>query len=97
MPKYKLKIENPSVDGITGHHTVDVHIIETLEDGTEVKGIEERYGVDSLALESAHSGDVNSWLKHVGREMLEKHIRRSKAHIELVNLAGTTIEIEEKP
>jgi len=100
MPKYQLKIENPSVDGVTGHHTVEVYIIEQADSGDgsggsveTILGIKEKYGIESSALDLRYSGDVNRWLADVGKEMLEKHQRRRNAHYELTNLHGKTIDL----
>jgi len=102
MPKYQLKIENPSVDGVTGHHTVEVYIIEQADSGDAgngggsvetILGIKEKYGIESSALDLRYGGDVNQWLADVGREMLEKHQRRRSAHHELANLHGKTIDL----
>jgi len=100
MPKYQLKIENPSVDGVTGHHTVEVYIIEQADSGDAgngnvetILGIKEKYGIESSALDLRYSGDVNRWLADVGKEMLEKHQRRRNAHYELTNLHGKTIDL----
>jgi len=94
MTKYQLHVAKPSVNGTTGHHTVECHIIEHPDDGGgPVHGIMEKYGIDSLALTSLYGGDVNKWLQSVGQEMLVKHQRRQQINTDLANLANKTIDL----
>ena len=97
MSTYQLKIENPSIDGTTGHHMVRVHIVEQVDAEQTVHGIKEVYGIDSTALDLKFAGDVNKWLQWVGQEMLAKHIRRTKVQAELLTMHGKTIDLTENP
>jgi hypothetical protein len=98
MPKYKCKIENPSVNGVNGHHSVLIHIIETSDDGKQTtKGIPETYAIDSGIMESKYSGNVHQWLQDISKEMLVKHKSRQLAHMELINMAGMTFDLEDSP
>jgi hypothetical protein len=94
MPNYKLEIVETSIDGTTGHHVAHVRVIECDDEGNRTAvGVLESYGIDALALESLHSGDIDIWLAAVGREMRAKHERRMKIHHELTLKHGTTIDI----
>lgn len=95
MAKYQCKIENPSIHGVTGHHTVEVHILEFADDGQTLidKGTMEVYGIDIDALDRLHDGDVKKWLAKVANEMLEKHQRRRRIHASLNALLGTSLDI----
>jgi len=93
MP-YELVIENPSINGITGHHTIQVHICELDEDGKLIdKGIMEVYGIDSLALTRRFDGSLDKWLGWVGQEMLYKHKRRRAAQDQLLTMQGRRIKL----
>lgn len=91
--KYHLSIDNASIDGTTGHHTVQVHIEETGEDDQVRHGIAETYGIDSTALHLAYGGIETEWLKVVATDMLAKHKRRTDIQQRLLSMAGQKIEI----
>jgi hypothetical protein len=94
MPTYKLKIEKSSIDGTTGHHTADVYIIESSDDGqTLTPGIKERYGIESQALIRKFNGDINKWLAQIGQEMLAKHLSRTQIQTELLGMSGKMIDL----
>jgi hypothetical protein len=94
MSKYQLKIEKPSVDGTTGHHTILVHIIELTDSNQTIAGIKETYAIESTALDLKFGGDIQKWLQWVGQEMLTKHVRRTQSHMELISLNGKTIDLD---
>ena len=81
--------------GTTGHHTVQVHIEETLDNGTVVHGTPEVYGCESIALERRHGGKIEAWREWVAREMLAKHKRRALAHAEIMGWSGQRFDIPE--
>ena len=92
MPKFQLKITHPSIHGVTGHHTVQLQIIET--DGNSViEGISETYGIDSVGLQAKYNGNVHLWLRDASKEMLERHQHRRAAQTELLSLDGETIDL----
>jgi hypothetical protein len=97
MPKYQCRVENPSVHGVTGHHTVEVYILEFADDGTTVvdHGIMEKYGIDIDALDLLYAGDVKKWLAKIANEMLEKHQRRRRVQASLNALLGSELDIKD--
>jgi hypothetical protein len=100
MTKFQLKISNPSIHGVTGHHTVNAVIVESTLDGDltgTVHGVPETHGIDSMALQTKYDGDVHKWLADIGKEMLERHHQRNAAQTELLAMDGKTLELEEIP
>jgi hypothetical protein len=87
--KYYLVIESASINGTTGHHTVQVHI----ERGNE-RDVPETYGIDSTALQSLYGGDEQKWLASVGREMAAKYIRRQAIQSRLIQMSGQRISVD---
>jgi hypothetical protein len=94
MAKYQLKVLNPSIHGVTGHHTIEVIVVETADNGSTIEGVPEKYGIDSMVLRDVYAGDVKKWLQVVGQEMLEKHQQRQAAHLDLLALDGQSIDLK---
>ena len=92
--KYQLVVTSSGINGTTGHHTIQCHIEETRDDGTTVKGISDTFGIESTALDRAHNNDPSDWLKWVGEQMLNRHIRRSLAHAEISTWHGKKFDIQ---
>jgi hypothetical protein len=93
MSTFKLVVENGNIAGTTGHHVVQVHIEETLDDRTVVRGISETYGIESCALVRRHGGDIHKWREWVAQEMLAKHKRRTAAHAEIMQWSGKKFDV----
>lgn len=89
----KLRIREISVDGHNGHVTAHFHV-EEEKDGQWVQGAVETHGIDPIALQRRFKGDVQEWLKYVGRVMKENHIRRTAIHAKMVHhLKGEAIDL----
>lgn len=90
---YQLVIDNGSITSTTGHHTIDCHIEETQADGTIVKGMPERYGIEGRALRLKHNGDANLWREWVAGEMLRHHQARVAVNAEVMQWNGKKFDI----
>ena len=98
MPdRYHLIVLDADVEGVTGHHKVQVRVDKVVEDGATVitiPGTAETYGIDIGVLQSVYGGDEQRWLREkVGREMVEKHKRREMVNGRLIAMKGEKIEI----
>jgi hypothetical protein len=94
MPStYKLVVDNGSLSGVTGHHTIQCHVEETLDDGTIVQGIPEVFGIEAIALQRAHDGDPVKWRTWVAGVMADRHKRRQLAHAEIMQWSGKKFDI----
>lgn len=94
MPTYELQIDNPSINGITGHHQVQVRILEYDDEGKLADhGIMEVYGIDSLALERRFDSSLEKWLGWVAQEMLYKHKSRRTIQDRLLTMDGRRIKL----
>lgn len=91
--RYQLEIIDSSVQGVTGHHTVQARIIATIGDGSVATGIPETYGIDSPVLQSTYNGDVGKWIGKIAGDMLAKHQRREMIQMELIQFKGKKIDI----
>jgi hypothetical protein len=90
----KLRIREISTDGHNGHITAHLHI-EHDHDGQVVQGALETFGIDPIALDRRFNGSVGQWLAWVGRQMKDKHQRRTAVHADLSGLKGKTIDVGE--
>ena len=94
MPSdYKLVVTSGNLSGVTGHHEIICHILETNSDGTVVKGTPETYGIESVALDRKFNGNINAWRNWVGQDMLLKHQRKQLAHAEVLQWTGKKFDI----
>jgi len=91
--EYNLKVTNPTVDGTTGHHTIEVVVID--DGGGE--GVPEKYGIDLPSLDGRFGGDIEKWREWVGQEMLAKHLRRQQVKGEIAKWHGQKFAIPSEP
>jgi hypothetical protein len=89
---YRVIFDNPDINTITGHHTIEAVIEEFANDGS-MKGVKEKYGISLAEINSRFSGSVDKWLAWVGRDMLTKHKSRHGVHTELMSKRGVAIEV----
>lgn len=84
---YTMRVANIYVDGTTGHHRMDVTIVEKAGDSTIV-GVTETYGIDLASLNSKFGGSIEKWREWVHAEMLKKHLNRMSVHHEMAQWEG---------
>ena len=94
---YKLVVTSSGINGTTGHHTINVYVQETRDDGTIIDGVPEVHGIEAVALGlkfGTNPNNVDKWREDVGRIMLDRHIRRSLAHAEISTWHGKKFDIQ---
>lgn len=92
-----LHIIDISKNATTGLITMEARIIETVDAGSgkgEVIGAVERFHVEALDIANNYGGDVERWLQHKGREMLQRHKLRTAAHNDIGKWHGRRMEIK---
>jgi hypothetical protein len=90
---YHLKIDEVSRNGINGHLTAAVRIIDD-SDPVHGQGTPEVYGIESLELVKRFGGDVERWLTdRVGPQMLDKHVSRTQVFVNAGKLKGKKIKL----
>ena len=91
--RYQLVITSAGITGTTGHHTVQCHIQETHDDGAVVNGLSDTWGIESIALQRQHGGDVVKWRNWIGNQMLDRHRLRMMAQAEIATWHGKAFDI----
>lgn len=86
--KFELRIDEANQNSTTGHITVQAHIVETLDDGSEIHGSPETVGVDPLSLKSRWDGDIGRWREFVKSTMLARHQTRRAATADVLAWVG---------
>lgn len=94
QPTYHLKILNVVKSEHSGHIAIHVRILERRGEET-IQGATESYAIELTALQSRFQGEVEVWLRWVGREMKRNHLRRTALHTEVGGLQGKELEIED--
>lgn len=92
-----LKIVKSSIDGVTGHISMDCCIVEK-EGNSTTEGPVETKGIHPAALDAQYNGNVEEWVESHHRSMLAQHRNRKAAAIHLVHLQalGKTILLDEE-
>lgn len=91
MPQ--LHIMDISKNAATGLITMEAQIIGSADDPNGV-GVVERFHVEALEIATKYGGDPERWLRHVGREMLDRHKRRTAAHSDVHKWKGHKMDIK---
>jgi len=89
----KLEIIETGKDGTTGHMTVSARIVDE-DDPVHGVGAIETTGIESLELQTRYGGNVEAWLRAVGRDMARRHRSRVAGHVDLGKWKGQKLEIE---
>ena len=90
----EVRVLSVMENGINGHYSIQVQVIETLEDGQRQSPIS-IHGIDGLALERLYGTDVDQalelWLASVKVKALAEYRIRSKVGTGLHALVGKTL------
>lgn len=88
-----LKILKHSSDGMTGHISADLQVIETDGNSTTT-GAVETHGIHPDMLHLHHGGNVKQWIDGIHKAMLERHEARKKSAVAIADLQklGTIIK-----
>jgi hypothetical protein len=90
----QLDIVDISKNAATGLITVECRVIEPGAVGEpQIIGVVERWHVEALDIANNYGGQVEHWLRHVGREMLHRHKLRTAAHDDISRWHGKKMEI----
>jgi hypothetical protein len=84
----QLHILDISKNAGTGLITMEAMVIDN-----GVAGVVERFHVESLEIANVYGGDSERWIRHKGREMIDRHKLRVAAHDDINKWKGQKIEI----
>lgn len=85
--KYELVVISANIRSF-GIHEVSCRIEETKGDGSIVRGSEEMFGIEPVALKQRHNNSVDEWRAWIYGEMKERHIRQQTVHAEILRWKG---------